>query len=264
MKGMIIKMKLKSLLFLNVCVLFIFFLSVIPANALGATFSLTVDDVELKTGDTFEVVVAVNNIDDEAGIILVLCSLDYDFDSLEILEWHHNIPDAWDGKLEDMTTVWDKDGERYFKCSYLYATLDLGHGVTDDNQLFTTITFRVLDEKKANGSEIKLYDTGYTNDENVDVFCNDVSVNIGVFQTSSISESEVENSDISNTISGDNTSHDADISQTETDTSAETPSFFSADNIIKIIAAAASVLIIVLFSFWLIKYFREKDKNEKK
>lgn len=155
------------ILFTQICFL--------PASASSAEFSLSANYSKLKPGDTFEVKVAVNNIEDDAGIVLVEYYLHYDHTCFELKEWKINRPEKWGNDYEDMATIWDKDkNDVYFKCAYLYKGTELNHGILDDGVLYTTIIFEVLSEE-ADGKEMRLDNTSVMTDNNEIIKCDATS-----------------------------------------------------------------------------------------
>lgn len=265
-------MKTKKILLSLILTIILISTLVLPASAIGAVFSISTDEVELKNGDTFEVVVAVNTIDVETGIILVEFYLDYDFDCLEIIEWHHNSPEKWGTSLEDMTTVDEQNGEQFFVCSYFYTDGELGKGVTEDNQLFTTITFRILSED-ADNQEIKLYKTSFTyetgslGNELEDCVCNDDSITLDVLQTETHSSETESTANSASETSLDHSNATSDVSEVSyviQDFSDEslTATPFDFDSLWKIVIAVCAVLIVVAFSFWLNKFLKDKKTKE--
>ncbi|OGO87970.1 MAG: hypothetical protein A2Y15_03090 [Clostridiales bacterium GWF2_36_10] len=260
--------KVKIIFAFIICVMFLFSAFVISASASSATFSINADYESLKVGDTFDIVVAVNNIHDDVGIVIYTCDIYYDTSSYELVDWEHNKPESWGNFFEDFSAEWDKDDENYFKCGYLYGGAEFGLGITEDNVLFTTITFKVLSEE-ADGKEFALKNASAANDNMQDIDCSSASVIINlegepvVSQGDTINNSEeitddtssedvISNTDASVTVSSDESS-EPDFNDNN-DTSDDKDN----ENTWKIIFGVLVVVIIILFGIYL--YSRRKKQ----
>jgi len=267
-------MKIKKYLISLICVIALMSIMIIPASALSATFSMTADYDNLKIGDTFNVVVAVNNIKEETGIILVTYFVDYDIDCFEIVEWVQNKPTIWGDDYEEYSAVNIKDGMHRFEGSYMYGGGEHGHGVLGNDILFTTITFKVL-SNNANGKILSLYDTGFQDDNTEDFFCNEASLiinlqgepvvsqgdiavfnnlnNSNVSNTSNITSDGSNNIDSSSIVASENSSN---INSSFDDSSDDKPVNIS--NLCKIIIAIIVVVIIISIGFIINKRLRTR------
>ncbi|PKM62773.1 MAG: hypothetical protein CVU97_03730 [Firmicutes bacterium HGW-Firmicutes-21] len=230
---------------------------IIPASALSAEFSITSDYDNLMTGDTFEVIVAVNNIQDDFGIVLVECRLYFDTEYFEIVSWEHNKPESWGAEFEDLSTKWAREGEEQFKCAFLYGGTKKV-GIIDDGVLFSKIVFKVI----ADGFDSKviyLREATITNDNMEDADCNDAILKItkqGAVELSD--ESEVSKAsdassddDTSSVVASESPAADGDSSD---DTEVKGTS-----NALKIVFAASVVIIIAALG--VVFNMRKKNSN---
>lgn len=146
-------------------ILFIIVISatVITASASSVDVSMTTDYESLKVGDTFDIVISVNNINVVSGIVLFEGTLHFDSKCFELVEWNINVPKGWENELNDMSFVKEESGNKYFTCAYVYDGNELGHGIVENNELFATITFKVLSEE-ANGKEFLLNEVSLMSD----------------------------------------------------------------------------------------------------
>lgn len=226
---------LKKRIFVFLLVSFVLLsITILPASALDAEFSASADYTALKTGDTFNVRVAVNNIKNSEGIILVQFELHFDSRYLEYLEYKNNKPESWgDGFEEIVAPKVDENNpdDIYLSVAYMYADKGTGKGIKEDGILYTDITFKVLSDE-ANGTLLRLEDTEILDDSNKYVSCNTLNLKIDFDGAKVIAVSD-----------GNNTEN----------------SSFDYDNALKIVIAAAAVLITAGGSIYIGKYLRQKQ-----
>ncbi len=208
-------------------------ITILPASALDAEFSATADYTTLKTGDTFHVRVAVNNIQNSDGIILVQFNLHFDSQCLELIEWNSNKPESWGDGYEDLTVPKVDESnpdDIYLYVAYMYSEKETGKGVKENGILYTDITFKVLSDK-ANGTVLRLDDTEILDDGNKYVSCNtqELIINFDGAKVIAVSDG---NADIGHS--------------------------FDYENALKISIAAAAVLITALGSVYIGRYLKRK------
>lgn len=228
-------MKLRSrkiFVFLLVSIV-LFSVCVLPASALDAEFSAAADYTSLKTGDTFNVRVAVNNIQTDEGIILVQFKLHFDSTCLKLIEWKTNKPEKWGDGFEEIAapkTDEKNPDDIYLYVSYMYSEKEIGKGITEDGILYTDITFEVLSDE-ANGTVLRIDDTDIMDDSNKYVSCNALEMKIN-FDGAVVTAIETENG--------------------------LDKSVFDINSILKITVGVAAVLIVVIGAVYIGKYIKKK------
>jgi len=174
----------------------------LPVYALSAEFSLTTEYSDLSVGDTLDVIISVNNIEDKDGLVLAEFNLHYDNKCFDIKEWKSNKPDAWknsekdestadtvdkpdqksktevDSTFEELSVIVEEEEDAYLKCAYMY-TGPIGKGILEDSILFTTVTFEVI-SPNANGKAMHLDNTKIVSDSNQTADCNEANLTINL------------------------------------------------------------------------------------
>jgi hypothetical protein len=213
--------------------------NILSASALSAGFIAKADYKVLKAGDTFNVNVALNNIKNSAGIVLVQFFLHYDSKCLKLKEWKNSRPQIWGNGYEELTapkTDEKNPDDTYLSCAYMYSGNEKNKGVYDDGVLFTNITFEVLSDK-ADGTVLRLDNTEIMDDSNKYVSCNSQGLKIN-FNGAEL------------------------IENNEYTTAEETQkSSFDINNFLKILIAAAAVLITAGAGFYIGKRLSKKNKQ---
>ncbi len=217
----------------------------VPASALSAAFSMTAEYDSLEVGDTFEVIIAVNDIRDDVGIVIVESRLFFDFECFEVVDWKHNVPESWGNDLDDLSGVYPRDDNKHFICTYVYGGAKKV-GIVDDGVLFTTVTLKVLSEE-ANGEQLHLKNTIVNNDLFEEFYANEVVMTVYLESEPDISQGQISTEDESSEEPGDESS--ADSSEQDSEDATEDDSEEAkgtSDNVWKIVFSVAVVVIIVL------------------
>jgi hypothetical protein len=228
-----IKLKSKRFFVFLLVAVVVLSMNILSVCALDAEFSAKADYTSLKAGDTFNVRVAVNNMQDSEGIVLVQFNLHFDSRYLKLNEWKSNKPQSWGEGFEEIAAI--KTDEKnpddiYLYCSYMYSEKESGKGINENDILYTDITFEVLSEE-ANGTVLRLDNTDIMDDSNKFVSCNELEMKID-FDGAKVTV--IKNSD-----------------NTESKK-------FDYENALKIVIAVAAVLITVIASVYIGKYLKQK------
>lgn len=247
-----------------VCIIVLMLVFIIPVSASSAFYSISANYEALEVGDTFDIVIAINDINDDFGLVLAEYKLLYDKECFKLVEWIHNRPDNWGIYFEDISTEIDEGGQHYFNCAY--SCYQKGLGVFDNNVLYTTITFKVI-SSAADGKEFVLKNPTAANDNMDDIICNGASVKINFNSEPVVSQGEIslESEDVTSVSSYEEEqsltdSQDISSEVSENDLLDETSKDNNDSNVWKILFAILVVIIIILLFAFLISAYRKKKK----